>query len=110
MTERESGIIVPGGADRQADESWLRKQMTLPNIVMLVGISIGVGGYVKAFQGLEGRVQQLELRHSQDQRDAATTYQRRDVQDAILISINQRLGNIEADMKDIKSQRRFSAP
>jgi len=107
MTERERGIILPNGQER-TEESWLRRQMTLPNIVMLVGISVGVGGYVKAFQALEGRVHQLELRHSQDQRDMATTYQRRDVQDAVLISINQRLGNIEADVKDLKTQRRFA--
>lgn len=96
---------------------WLREQLTLPNIVLVCAMSISVGGYVKGFAALEGKVaaqdarieqvaKWVEERLSKEHDLNASTFSRRDVLEALLVSINTRLSNIEADVRDLKARQR----
>jgi hypothetical protein len=98
-------ILDANGDEAEPSRSWFRQQLTLPNLVLACSIAFGVGGYIKAFDALEKRVADVETAMRDTASETAATYSRRDVQDALLISINQRLQNIEGDLKDLKSRR-----
>lgn len=97
-------LLDPNGEAVPA-RSWFRDQLTLPNLVLACSITFGVGGYIKAFDSLEQRVADVEQSLKAEHAQNAETYSRRDVQDALLISINQRLQNIEGDIREIKARR-----
>jgi hypothetical protein len=96
---------------------WLRQQFTLPNIALVCAMSVSVGGYVKGFGALESKVaaqdEKIErlaadvaARLSKEQEANAITFSRRDVLEALLVSINSRLSNIEGDVRDLKMRPR----
>lgn len=95
---------------------WLRAQITLPNIALVCAMSVSVGGYIKGFGALESKVAaqdakieriaaDVDARLSKEHELNASTFSRRDVLEALLISINTRLSNIEADVRDLKARR-----
>lgn len=84
--------------------AWLREHVTVPNLALFLGAAIGLGGYIRSFEALEMRVAQVEASLQQASHEAANTYLRRDVQDAVLRSIDQRLATIEESVREIKAQ------
>lgn len=84
---------------------WVREHLTVPNLALLVAGFIGLGGYIRAFEALETRVTQVEASLEQQSHDTAATYLRRDVQDAVLRSIDQRLAQIEESVRELKTAR-----
>jgi hypothetical protein len=82
---------------------WARRQLTIPNVLILVMFVVWMSGWVKvkdqADETLVSRVAAIEDEHKEFARETAATYVRRDVIEERLKSIDQRLEEIGKAIK-----------
>lgn len=81
---------------------WLQSQVTFGNLTAIASILIAYGYQMRRLQDIERDIADVRAAQKQALADTAATYTRRDVLAEVLQSMNARLGNIEADIRDVK--------
>lgn len=97
-------LLGPDG-EPTPQKSWMKEQLTLPNLVIVCSVAFGVGGYIKQFDALEQRVVNVEQSLKAQQIAADETYERQDVNQKVLGRIEEQLVDIKADLRELKSRR-----
>lgn len=82
--------------------AWLHEQITLGNLSAFVTTLVAFGYQLRRLQDIERDIAGVRDAQRQAVADTAATYTRRDVLAETLQSMNARLANIEADVRDVK--------
>lgn len=82
--------------------AWLHEQVTLGNLSAFVTTLVAFGYQLRRLQDIERDIADVRNAQRAAVADAAATYTRRDVLAETLQSMNARLANIEADVRDVK--------
>lgn len=83
---------------------WFLEQFTFGNFVTMASLAFAFGVQYRRLQDIERDVQAIKAQQNADSIATAATYARRDVLAETLQSINQRLGNIEHDLREVKAR------
>jgi hypothetical protein len=86
--------------------SWLAGQVTLGNVLVVASMLANIGYQMRRLMGIEQKLDEIERQQESDRTALERTYQRRDVLEVILSSINTQLGHIVSQQRDIKDEIR----
>jgi anti-sigma-K factor RskA len=88
---------------------WVQHQITVGNLASIGSVLVAFGYQMRRLQDIERDIAAMRDAQRASMADVAATYTRRDVLSETLCSINARLGNIEADLRDVKHSTRQGA-